>query len=94
MIRIISEEPKILNDPVRKRKDKAYQIYLGRKVVAMNLHGTEFKVKSSKPDIHYLVTLALKTWQWSCTCMDFTYYNGECKHITASKYFRHEMGFV
>lgn len=93
MIRIISEEPKILNDPNQKRRKKALELFENHKVGPMNRQGTEFKVKSSKEG-HYLVTFSPELGLWSCRCEDYAYCDVECKHILASKYFRHEMSFV
>jgi uncharacterized Zn finger protein len=92
-MRIISEEPKNLNDPVAKRKRKALQLYESGSISAMDSKGREFKVKSQTSG-WYTVNYSPEVKLGRCTCPDYAYNDIECKHITAARFFRHEMGYA
>lgn len=96
-LRVINESKKTLkiNDPETKRRRKALQIYESNGVVAKDTTGTSFKVKSQNVDEPgwYEVNWSPELKLGTCTCHDWKYNSVECKHIIASRWFRHEMGF-
>lgn len=95
---VISEEKKKLSlSPNAKRKNKAVQMLSKGNVVSVDTKGMEFKVKSQNEKNglkYYSVKLCPELKLATCTCYDHQVNDVECKHILASKFRRHEMGYA
>jgi len=89
-VRILKSEKKVLRNDEEKRKARGYELFVNHKVTYTDMNTyTKFKVKCSTDKGAYNVDLVER----SCTCPDYTYRFVDCKHIFASFYARHEVGY-
>lgn len=96
---VLKTEAKKLANPHERRKKKAVQMFRDGFVASMDGTGLHFKVRSQSTDKEdglgwYVVGLHLDGKIGHCTCCDFVYNDVQCKHILASRYMRHEMGYA
>jgi hypothetical protein len=94
---VLKTEVKKLASPVERRRKKGVEMFMQGYVAAMDKTGIHFKVRSQSAADGvgwYIVVLDPETKIGHCTCCDFVYNNTQCKHIIASKFMRHELGYA
>jgi hypothetical protein len=95
-MRVLDTQVKKLASPVERRKRKAVEMFTHGYAKPMDSTGFHYKVRSQSADGlgWYIVVLDPKSGLGHCTCCDFVYNNTQCKHILASKFMRHELGYA